>query len=1145
MSSNISSPFEYFSKLLLEEHSPENAEVFHKMESDTVAHNIRNVFRQFGINTSVTYDDDFKPQIKVSRASLNQWFESQRAISKTLTLDVPTFIKIVTRHQLNEAEKQQVAVALRALHAKDAIDLAKMKDLHHLEYVLLSARPTVPELFDRAVQTISRAHQERDNNLKLLSKMVSDKKTPKKDIIVQLEKGVNVNALIGNTTLLIEAARAGHVDAIEALVAHGAKLNQKTNMTALHGATLEKQTDAIKALLAYGANINQTDQFGETPLHYAASVEFGEAIAEFAANQADLNATDVYGKTPLHFAVAGGHRISAEALLSAGAKADAISEEGSTPLTLAIRERKGDIITLLIDRDSHVSPSTAALWKSIDGLKEGSTVPQLMKLKDLQQVCEFFEDIPSVKDWPHEKNELLGEMQARLREARSQRLYNTNRLFEELVKEFHNISEIKTIIEKGIDVKQKTGEGETLLTISARTGNKELTQLILDAGADVNEEVEGKTPLMRAIAQGDLQSVQLLLDVGADVNKLTKKGTALHVSAQNAISSDAGFEILELLLQKGASLTLRTEAGETVMHVAARQGNFQLIKTLVERGADFSQADSKGKTPLDIVLEGYTDENKLIIPFLIEKGYGQKLVSSMLQQKGNSENHKMLFETASTIDPKELLRDINFATMDDILLTALRDDKARNFVEKLVRASLSEQWIESNVPENVIRSRLRSQPFLIRPAEGSHFHIQSSGRQPETISFYNLTDAWIRAEGKPADMLEELNLSPREEEGAYSLEVARSAINEDPQVVLEMLCDLFHEQANKELAIQFTGESGQDVGGLGRQFVSQLFFALSRDLKFVTMDNGLLRPATRENSEGDFPPLTNAEKTTYRNIGQLMMFCLNAEVSYPVGMLFDQGVFVALAHLPPDELQKEFSSIDFSDAKNFDKMFQIYKEMNRFIEDDVKMVQRVERSLKPQNQQEWKEAEQTALLDPEFQKLDKDGKWADATARQTAIQEAVRRYVAENKLKPTLAPLFEIAKGLQQAPFGDKINFQEVQEMHPLEFSRTLQGTVSKEDILGKLRFTDIPEDIQGWFRDWIQKADQKEIEELIFALSGSSAIGEKAEIKIKEEGQFLFHTCFNTFGLKCAAIKSENDLKKNLAWALEYARAQGGFDLA
>ncbi|KAI8492994.1 Ankyrin-1, partial [Branchiostoma belcheri] len=108
--------------------------------------------------------------------------------------------------------------------------------------------------------------------------------------------------------------------------------------------------------------------------------------------------------------------------------------------------------------------------------------------------------------------------------------------------------------------------------------------------------------LLYAAESGCLQDVKVALDAGADINynqqgcEITGTGTALY------IASSCGYvDIVRLLLGKGASLTKRTTATSLApLHGAASKGRTEVVELLVQHGATVDIKDLFQRTPLMI-----------------------------------------------------------------------------------------------------------------------------------------------------------------------------------------------------------------------------------------------------------------------------------------------------------------------------------------------------------------------------------------------------------------------------------------------------------------------------------------------------------------------------------------------------------------
>ena len=90
-----------------------------------------------------------------------------------------------------------------------------------------------------------------------------------------------------------------------------------------------------------------------------------------------------------------------------------------------------------------------------------------------------------------------------------------------------NIEAVKQHIAAGTDVNAKDKYGESPLLFAATFGHKEIAELLIANGADVNTKIDkiGMTPLHIATGQGYKEIVELLIAKGADVNAKTKYGS--------------------------------------------------------------------------------------------------------------------------------------------------------------------------------------------------------------------------------------------------------------------------------------------------------------------------------------------------------------------------------------------------------------------------------------------------------------------------------------------------------------------------------------------------------------------------------------------------------------------------------------------
>jgi ankyrin repeat protein/Cdc6-like AAA superfamily ATPase len=144
-------------------------------------------------------------------------------------------------------------------------------------------------------------------------------------------------------------------------------------------------------------------------------------------------------------------------------------------------------------------------------------------------------------------------------------------------------------------------------------GYKDTVEILLNAGADVNEKDRGGyTPLMRAGAKDDKAIVELLLSTDkVDVNaQQSREYTALMIASRNGHK-----DIVKLLLDNvETDRNGKTSMGYTALIWAAFEGDADVVEVLVNaKDVDLNVKGSDGRTALMIaVLSGRTDVVKLL-----------------------------------------------------------------------------------------------------------------------------------------------------------------------------------------------------------------------------------------------------------------------------------------------------------------------------------------------------------------------------------------------------------------------------------------------------------------------------------------------------------------------------------------------------
>lgn len=128
------------------------------------------------------------------------------------------------------------------------------------------------------------------------------------------------------------------------------------------------------------------------------------------------------------------------------------------------------------------------------------------------------------------------------------------------------------------------------------TKNPQIIQYLIEKGAGVNFPHNlNYAPLYTALINGSLEIAELLVKAGADVNETDDLGrTALFLAAENCNSG----KIIRYLVKRGANVNARTDSGSTPLMSAAYAENPESINTLIECGADVTAKDNYGMNAL-------------------------------------------------------------------------------------------------------------------------------------------------------------------------------------------------------------------------------------------------------------------------------------------------------------------------------------------------------------------------------------------------------------------------------------------------------------------------------------------------------------------------------------------------------------------
>lgn len=372
---------------------------------------------------------------------------------------------------------------------------------------------------------------------------------------------------------LAEAAERGDIDTVRALLKKHVDVNAPSadGTPALHWVVRMQDVETARLLLKAGADANLSNRYGVRPLHLAINNADVEMVKLLLSAHADATSSDATGENCLMMAARGGNIEIVKALLDKHAAVDATDPEyHQTPLMVAARAGHAPIVSLLLQHGAKVDVQTRTgptpKFRS-PASNSGSKGAGIVR-----------------GGWPErgERDPTPG--------AKTPLLYATREGHEDVA---------KLLLDAGASLEKGDADGITPLLMAVLNGRISLAQMLIARGANVNvSDWYGETPLWAAV---DLRNV--------DVPGPTR---------DNGVDRDAAFELIKVLLDKGADPNARTKeyppqrrwitrlgslswvdfTGQTPFLRAALAGDVRTMHLLLEHHADPNINTFSGTTPL-------------------------------------------------------------------------------------------------------------------------------------------------------------------------------------------------------------------------------------------------------------------------------------------------------------------------------------------------------------------------------------------------------------------------------------------------------------------------------------------------------------------------------------------------------------------
>ena len=174
---------------------------------------------------------------------------------------------------------------------------------------------------------------------------------------------------------------------------------------------------------------------------------------------------------------------------------------------------------------------------------------------------------------------------------------------------------VKLLLDNGADVNEQSGHYGNALRAASASGHEQVVKLLLDKGADVNAQGEDYgNALQAASGSGHEQVVKMLLDKGADVNA---QGGDYGNALQTASGGGGHEQVVKLLLDKGADVNAQSKRYGNALQAASASGHEQVVKLLLDKGAD---VNAQGGLYSNALQAASASGHEQVVKLLLDKG---------------------------------------------------------------------------------------------------------------------------------------------------------------------------------------------------------------------------------------------------------------------------------------------------------------------------------------------------------------------------------------------------------------------------------------------------------------------------------------------------------------------------------------------